>query len=203
MMDVSGRNRSRLLVVIPDTIMDEVSIARRARILAESKGMDITFLGKVESNDTEPRLRRRLMTLSAIAGMGKSQSQYKTLSYPSWLDVLSMEFKPGDLILCPSRLTTSHTDLREEELLNNQYGKNMIFSTGIVQQEKSSNLEKLYKPILYWAGILIILGLSFVTESAFDNQVIGWIHIIGQIMVVLLEVMALYIWHRVSIRQRK
>ncbi len=203
MMDPKNNSQSKLLVVVPDVIMDEVSFARRARIWPNRKIWIFSFSEKLNSTDTEPRLRRRLVTLSAIAGCGKSRSNYITHTFSTWLDVVSREFNPGDIILCPSRLSSSSTDLYEEEQLYNQFNTNLIFSSGIVKSKEPVHLKQITEPIVYWVGIFLILGVSFMIESAFEMQIFSWIRIASQAVMLSLEVMLLYAWHRFMLRKIK
>ncbi|HEX7555053.1 MAG TPA: hypothetical protein VF338_00405, partial [Leptolinea sp.] len=56
--------RSKLLVLVPEDELDEVKFAKKSRSMAEYYDLDILFLGKVISFETEPFLRRRLITIA-------------------------------------------------------------------------------------------------------------------------------------------
>jgi hypothetical protein len=188
--------QSRLLVLVPDDELDEAKYAKKARALAESLHLEIVFVGMIRSHDTEPLLRRRLITLSGIAGIDAIKSRFIELSYPTWLDITSREFIPGDYILCPEELIKIRTHSNPGESMQSQYGAKLIVVAGIITPMRKQRFDEILQQVLNWAGILVIMGTAFGLEASFDNQTIGITRILGEVILVSLEVGFLWFWFK-------
>jgi hypothetical protein len=203
MSNRSERIHSKLLVIVPEDDLEEVKFAKKARSLAEYYDLDILFLGKVTSFETEPFLRRRLITLAGISSNNILKTQFITYSNSSWIKIISNVYKTGDFILCPKELPHSRISfsrLPMVERIKNQYGDKVITVTGLMVSPKHKKMEQLIIPFLYWAGIIFILTTAFGLEASFGSHTFGWFRVVGEISLVGIEILSLWVWNSITNR---
>ncbi len=187
--------RSRLLVLVPDEELDEAKYAQKARSLAELLNVNIAFLGKIHSQDTEPLLRRTLVTLSGIASTSSMKSEFFEYANPTWMEIVTQEFNPGDYILCPKEMVDFISDINQSESLKSRFETRMLFVPGMVASQRNQRLEEFFIQTRNWMGILIIIGAAFGLEVSFDSQTVGWIRILGEVFLVSVELIILWFWN--------
>lgn len=188
--------RSRLLVLVPDYELDDAKYARKARMVAESMNLDMVFLGMIQSRETEAQLRRKLIMLSGIAGISGTNSLFRTFSCPNWLEITAQVFKPGDSIYCPEEMTVLKSFSNAGETMQTRYGEKLILAHGMVSPLNKHRFEEISLQVLNWIVILIILAAGFGLEASFDSQTAGFNRILGEIVLVGLEVFFLSFWFR-------
>jgi len=193
--------RARLLVLVPNDELDEAKYAKKARSLAEYYHLDIVFLGKTDSSDSELYLRRRLITLAGISRNQDILSTFTTNSRGSWGKLISSRYEPGDYILLPKEmmeikgLVTQHYIYQE---LQKKYGGQAIAVIGFLITKQTIHFEKIIFPIINWAGIFAIFVISFGLEANVGSHTFGWIRILGEISLVGVEIFSLLLWNSLT-----
>jgi hypothetical protein len=195
--------RSKLLVIVPDDELDEVKFAKKARSLAEYYNLDILFFGIVTSSENEPSLRRKLITLAGISSNNIFKTHFLTHSNTSWLKAIAREFVAGDYILCPKEFIQTTGKFFPKsilQLIKDHYGDRLITVSGLMVQPQQKKSGKYLFPIIYWAGIIIILTTAFGLEADFGNQTFGWVRAVGEISIVGIEIFSLWVWNSITNR---
>jgi hypothetical protein len=195
------KTRSKLLVIVTEEELDEVKFAKKARSIAEYYDLDILFLGKVVSFETEPFLRRRLITLSGISNNNLFKTDFSTFSQKSWQKLLSQVYKPGDYILCPKEMMISSMVFTSHPLfdeINKKFGNSVIGITGLMNIHQNNNLKSMFYPVLHWVGIISILTIAFGLEANFGSHTYGWFRVLGEISIVTIEIFSLWVWNSIT-----
>jgi hypothetical protein len=195
-MMIENTTKSKLLVLVPDDGFDEAKFAHKARGLAELLHLDIVFIGKIHSLETESLLRRKLVTLSGIAATDSLKSRFIEHDNSGWLEIVSIEYKIGDYILCPQELDDSISHFNPALSLSNRYGKKVFLERGIIDPPVHQKIEQALIQILNVSGILVIMGAAFAIEVGIDGQTFGSLRIIAEIIVVSIEIALLWFWFR-------
>lgn len=92
----------RLLVLVPDMDTDETELVRRVLAMASSRGQTLVFLGAAPDPGDEPRVRRRLSTLVAVARMEEVRVESRIAHSEDWTRNVKAEWRQGDVVVCPA-----------------------------------------------------------------------------------------------------
>lgn len=90
----------RLVVLIPDSNVNELSLARAVWLLASPNHLPVALVGICSRRDREPLARRRLATLAVLIRDSNVQVEVEIYSTPNWLEALSSQVKRGDQVVC-------------------------------------------------------------------------------------------------------
>lgn len=193
--------KSKLLVLVTNDDLEEVKYARKARSVAETLKLDIFFLGKESSPDTASQLHRRLITLAGIAESQIVRTKYATSNEPTWIEVISNVIQPDDFVLCPLEWQGIHSTSQNAVSLKEQYGSHLIPASGMIHPVGNPLLRNFLTQLLNWSGILLILAVAFGLEANLDSQTMGMMRIIGEVVLVGVELFVLWFWYRFFQRQ--
>lgn len=92
---------SKLIVLIsPDT--DTSRMPHRIWKLADAASMHVLLLGLGGSDETEPSLRRGMVTLAALLQNEKVATDIQLENVTGWVEAVGVHFQPGDMIVCPA-----------------------------------------------------------------------------------------------------
>jgi hypothetical protein len=90
----------RLIVLVPGQEADLSSVTYRVWELANATGAHVIFLGLWSDPTEEPGLKRRLITLSAIAHSGRVSADGEIVFGKDWVPAVKSLCQPGDMIVC-------------------------------------------------------------------------------------------------------
>jgi hypothetical protein len=90
----------RLIVLVPDLEVDTAPAARKIWELATMLKSRVQFLGLCKDAAHESRLRRQLVTLSAMVKDGNISVESKIEFGGDWLNLIKLELHEGDVIAC-------------------------------------------------------------------------------------------------------
>jgi hypothetical protein len=93
-------NARRLIVLVPDFVIDEIALGRKLWDLALSTGSDILFLGTVQDLDEEWHTLHRIASLFAVAQDMHIHIDSHLEFGCSWQKAIRRVWQPGDVILC-------------------------------------------------------------------------------------------------------
>lgn len=199
-MTANIQTKGRLLVLVPDNELDEARYAKKARLLAESHHLPIIFWGLNHEPDMESQMRRKLVTLSGIAGSEKTRTDFKLLSFASWVDALQDELQAQDIIMCPEEFTSGPYLTTESDGLKSRMKEKVYFVPGVLISAEKVRRETLSWAILNWSGIIFLLVTGFLIEVDFDHQISGLSRTVFQIVILTIEIALLWLWNRLFLR---
>jgi hypothetical protein len=105
----------RLIVLIPDAEADYSPVMQRIWELARSLQSRVLFLGLCRDETEEPRLRRALVTMSALLQDNWVSTEAKVELGTNWLKAIKSNWQVGDVIACfaGQQVGFAHRPLRQ------------------------------------------------------------------------------------------
>jgi hypothetical protein len=105
----------RLIVLIPDIDADYSPVMQRIWELARAVESRVLFLGLCRDETEEPRLRRALVTMSALLQDNWVSTEAKMELGTNWLKAIKSNWQAGDVIACfaGQQVGFAHRPLRE------------------------------------------------------------------------------------------
>ena len=186
---------ARLLVLVPNDDLDESRYARKARMTAELLQAEIVFIGLVNSGETDAPIRRKLVTLTGIAGSEASPADFRVQQSSTWLDALDEISSAEDFILSPKELEDRGDLKKAHRDMRSAFAGRTYLVSGMILPSDKERLDMVAKTVLNWAGILAILAVGFFVEAGFDQQMGGFLKTFAEVLVLFLEVGILWWWN--------
>jgi hypothetical protein len=97
----------RLVVLVPDAMVDEAHLAAFIWALAAPQGLEVLLLGTPRRLDEQYRARRRLASIAAITRDDHVRVSSELISDKGWLAAVRQVWRPGDLVVCHAELTSA------------------------------------------------------------------------------------------------
>ncbi len=198
--DGGSRAAHRLVVLVPDQDVDEVSFSRAIRSILRSETTHVLLVTAVNSVESELAARRRLTTISSHVSDFDLYIEVRIVWNRSWIAAAHEVAGKDDRIACPPELTV-RAGLRKrqplEVAITRRLGLPVIPLPGFFKSNHPGFSHTLLQ-IGYWVVILAIVAGFFVLESDASQVAQGWI---GQVIIVVLmifELGALYLWTSIT-----
>ncbi len=189
-------NAQRLIVLVPDQVVDDAALARRVWSLAVSRRLTVTYLGLARDADSEMRLRRELSLLQALTKDDRFKVEARPVAGRDWLKVLRAEIRPGDVVVCVAshqierwgRKPQSAAQLIEASGL---YPVLELRDVPIAAPERPSRLQ-----VVWQAVPLIIIGGFFQVQVLIAQAVNDWPRTALLCVTIGAEVSVIWMWER-------
>jgi hypothetical protein len=187
----------RLVVLVPDRDLDDVTLSREVWALASQGSHHVLFMTVIQDAERESRARRRLITLAAITRDDQTRVETQVCIEPTTIHAAKAACRAGDMLVClaghtvPRRLR-KHLPL--EIALVDSLHMPVILLTGIYQElEEKSNRGPL-QAVLFWGVTLAILALFTWFEMAITNADGNWTGQLLLIFTFLVETGVTLLW---------
>lgn len=96
----TGPEPLRRLIVLVPLDLHFTDAPRRIWELANAQCSRVQFLGLCKDAAEEPRLRRQLVTLSALVGDAKVSTEVDVEIGANWVNAVKRAYRTGDMIVC-------------------------------------------------------------------------------------------------------
>ncbi|MBM4424314.1 MAG: hypothetical protein FJ030_13160 [Chloroflexi bacterium] len=106
----------RLVVLIPDADTDESRLARQLWAMASRNDLPLLLLGVCHSPSGEPRARRRLAAIAALARDACVRAQIRLEVGADWITAARAVRRNSDLIVCHSEQQIARWGVRRRPL---------------------------------------------------------------------------------------
>ncbi len=184
----------RLIVLVPESEADTALAARKIWELANALECSIQFLGLSKDAEHEPRMRRQLVTLSAMVGYDNISVESKIEIGNDWLSMVRSNWHEGDVIVC---FAGQNSGLARRPL--NQVLESNLRATVYVLNDLHENNTRVYSswisPVIAWTGSIgIILGF-FWLQSGLVRPSAEWTHTVLLYLSLFIEAGAIWIWN--------
>ena len=147
----------RLIVLIPDIAADYSPVMQRIWELARTLESRVLFLGLCQDETQEPRIRRALVTMSALLQDSWVCTEAKIELGTNWLRAIKSNWQTGDVIACfaEQQVGLAHRPLRQ--ILESNLKATVYVLDGLyLSKPPRSNW---LSPALVWIGsVAIIVG---------------------------------------------
>jgi hypothetical protein len=90
----------RLVVLIPESDLDENALAHRIWNLASLTGLQVLFLGLSPDEESAPFIRRRLALLASAIHQGEVRARSSVVVGVNWSRAVKKVLHLGDLVVC-------------------------------------------------------------------------------------------------------
>lgn len=183
----------RLIVLVLDPDMDHTPAASRIWELAKAQGARVQFLGLCRDAAEEPRLRRQLVTLSALVQDGKVSAKIRVEFGTDWLGAIKSELQAGDQIACFSGQYAglSHRLLRQ--ILESNLDAPVTVLANLHRTERSG--PHWIRQATAWTGSIGIIVGFFCLQVRMENLTKDWAYTTLLIMSILVEAWLIWLWN--------
>jgi len=186
----------RFVFVIPDHEINEIDVARWIWETASPAGLAVLFLGLCRGLSEEPRMRRRLITLSALTRDPRITVETGLEFGANWLKTLKRVLTDGDIIVCNAE---ERTGLWRRPLSDSLAILGWpIWTVSGFCEDNSTALRNAWREPIFWIGSLLTLAGFFVFQVRLAGLPRDWSLDALLSLSVLVEVGLLWAWHRLS-----
>ena len=149
----------RLIVLIPDVEADYSPVMQRIWELARTLESHILFLGLCSDETEEPRMRRALVTMSALLQDSWVCTEAKIEFGTNWLRAIKSTWRTGDVIACfgGQQVGLAHRPLRQIIESNLKATVYLLDGLYLSRPPRSNWLST----TLVWVGSLVIIAGFF------------------------------------------
>ncbi|HET7144595.1 MAG TPA: hypothetical protein VFI68_11290 [Anaerolineales bacterium] len=183
----------RLIVLVSSLEADLTTATHRVWKLANATGSRVQFLGLYSDPMQEPRLRRELITMSAMVRDGRVSAEIDVIFGNDWVDVVKTHFQAGDTVVCFAEQREGPSCKPLSQILQSNLDVPLYILSDLYPRDDShSNWPA---QIAVWTGsIAIILGF-FILQVKIDHFEKDWIHFALLLLTIPAEVWMIWVWN--------
>lgn len=186
----------RLVVLVPDHDLDDVTLSREVWSLASQGSHQILYMTVIQDPDRESRARRRLITLAAITRDNQTRVETQVCFEPSYIKAVKNARQEGDMLVCLAghKVSSGFRKCAPFEIaLVDSLRLPVILLTGIYQEPEEKTNDWL-QTALYWSVTLVILALFTGFEMAITQAASNWVGQLLLILTILIEAGTVVVW---------
>ncbi|MDP1544513.1 MAG: hypothetical protein Q8L87_00715 [Anaerolineales bacterium] len=184
----------RLIVLIPESEVDSALTARKIWELANALKSRVQLLGLSKDAAHESRLRRQLVTLSAMVGDGNISVASKIEFGNNWLNAVKSEWRAGDVIACFAEQRTGFARKPLSQILESNLNATVYIFTGLYQRETRLRSSWMGESMAWVGSIGIILGF-FWLQLELAQFPTDWAHTTLLYISLLAEAVSIWGWN--------
>ncbi|MFZ5857778.1 MAG: hypothetical protein ACOYZ6_13175 [Chloroflexota bacterium] len=162
----------RLIVLVSDAESDYTPAVHRICELANAIGSRVQFLGLCRDAAEEPRLRRQLVTLSALAQSGNVPAEVRIEFRTDWVAAIKSDLKDSDTVVCFSEQYAGSSHKPLGQILQSNLDVPVTILSGLAPQERSG--PHWFKQTLAWTGSLAIVLGFFLLQIHIQPDANDW-----------------------------
>jgi hypothetical protein len=183
----------RLIILIPNVESDFTPVLPRVWELAYALKCQVLFLGLCRDVSEELRLRRVLVTMSALIQDVWVSAEAKTEIGNNWLKVVKSYWQEGDLIVCFAEQRTGLMQKPLGQILESRLNATVYLLSG-PDAPAYRTAGWLSTPAL-WSGFAVTIISFFFLQVNLDNALRGWVHTVMLVLTVLVEFWLIWVWN--------
>jgi hypothetical protein len=188
----------RLVVLVPNTDVDEVELAHRIWSLASPRGLDVLFLSLIGEAQAELQARRRLATLAAVTRDDWTRIETRFEMSRNWLEAVEHVWQRGDLIVCHAEQMIPKWGLGRQALapaIVSCLNLPTYILSGFYPKLPTDRPNRFARVLLGVPPLLLLVGF-FALQVQIDRQTQGWLSIVLLSLSVCVELGLFLAWHR-------
>jgi hypothetical protein len=182
----------RLIILMPANA-DYAMATKRIWKLAMTTGMPVQFIGLCKDWSQEPRIRRDLVTMSALIRDGRVGAEAKIEIGTDWVKVVKHNVQPGDMIVCFAEQRTGLFQRPLSQILESNMKARVYILSGLCSQAVSE--PNWLSQILGWIGSIGIIGGAFLVQIRIVSLPENWAQAALLILSVLGEISLIWGWN--------
>jgi energy-converting hydrogenase Eha subunit C len=141
----------------------------------------------------EPKLRRALVTISALIQDGWISAEAKTEVGNNWLKVVKSNWRDEDVIVCFAEQRTGLMQRPLGQILESKLNATVYLLSG-PEQFNRHNINWLVQ-LTAWAGFIAIIAGLFVLQVNIDRSLTGGVQTVMLVITVLFEFWLIWVWN--------
>jgi hypothetical protein len=192
-LNTSLERARRLIVLIPNAESDYAQILPRVWELAHALECHVLFLSLYRDVSEEPKLRRALVTISALIQDGWISAEAKTEVGNNWLKVVKSNWRDEDVIVCFAEQRTGLMQRPLGQILESKLNATVYLLSG-PEQFNRHNINWLVQ-LTAWAGFIAIIAGLFVLQVNIDRSLTGGVQTVMLVITVLFEFWLIWVWN--------
>lgn len=181
------------LIILMPANADHTLATKRIWKLAMTTGMPVQFIGLCKDRSQEPRIRRDLVTMSALIRDGRVGAEAKIEIGTDWVKVVKQNVQPGDMVVCFAEQRTGLFQRPLSQILQSNLTAPVYILSGLCCQDVSE--QNWLLQILGWIGSLGIIGGSFLLQIRIVSLPDNWAQAALLILSVLGEISLIWGWN--------
>ena len=186
----------RLLVLVPETLVEEAELARQVWVLASARRLPVVFVGRAGSPAREDRMRWRLASLAALTRDDHVRVTTHITS-SDWGTTLRTLREPGDAIVCHAEQTGRQRMRRGP--LSDQLARALREPIHVLEglcapsEPRALNVGR---RMVFWTGVAALVLVFFAIQAALEGLPQDWLQLTLLALTVLGEFALVAVWNR-------
>jgi hypothetical protein len=182
----------RLMVLIPGVETDYTLVIHRVWELAHALECDVLFLGLCRDASEGPRLRRSLITMSALVHDGWVSAEVKVEIGNDWLKVVKSNWQEGDVIVCFAEQHVGLLHRPLSQILESNLKVPLYVLSSLDPQK--SNSDRLLQVVGWSGSIGIIIGFG-ILQTKIVQLPEDWFQSVVFILSIIPEFWLIWTWN--------
>jgi hypothetical protein len=176
-MDAAVRSaeKGRLIVLVPESLVPDMEMMNQIYQMATRERCEVFYLALVDGNSKMLAATRSIATLKALVSGGKLSSASRVVDASHWLETLREIYRSGDMIVCQAEQQVRSGLFRTRpasEVVRAELHAPVSTISGFYHPE-DLQVGRWLNRLIYWAGLLAIVGLFFLLEIRLDQGIHG------------------------------
>ena len=193
---------NRLIVLLPDSLSDEMVVAQKIRELAAREKADVLFLTVVDDEDQTLSISSRIEKLKTIiSGYGLMVS-LKSTEMDCWLTTLEEIIRPGDVIVCQEEQTVINSSFKPIPISDflSMHLNATVYNIPGFNHPYQTQAKKRYNEFFSLMGFLVIMVVFTWLEIRLDQGFQAPLQAILVLSIFCLELGTLWAWYKMAYR---
>ncbi|MHC1783775.1 MAG: hypothetical protein AB9891_13645 [Anaerolineaceae bacterium] len=203
-MDIlsNPENQKRLVVLLPETLVGDIELARRIYWLGNKNHYAILYLTMVDDFESTLTISRHMATMRALTSDNSLSVDSILTETRTWLKTLKDEIKPGDILVCHAEQSAKRGLFKTISLFDflNESFQNQIITLSGFYHPQAAQINKWLHGLIYWFGCLVLLAAFFAAGIQIENLSQGLVRNIMGIIGVAVEIGAVVAWTKIASR---
>jgi hypothetical protein len=183
----------RLIVLVPALEINLTALAQKVWELAHTSESQVLFLGLYDDAAQESRLRRDLVTISAMVKDDRVTAKVEVLFGKDWVNVVRTHWHSGDMVVCFAEQRIGSSQQLLSQALQAELNIQLYILSGLYPR-KESHINWLSQVAIWGGSIAIIFGF-FTLQIKLDQLTTDWTHTILLLISIPVEVGLIWIWN--------
>lgn len=187
----------RLLVLVPGFDADLMAVTNPVWKLASVMGAHVTFMGLCNDAIQEPRLRRQLISMSAMMNYGKVSAEIEVVIGKDWVRAVQSRCQEGDMVVCFDGHRTGLLQRPLSQLLRSDLAVPLYILSGLDTKQRTR--VGWQKQAVAWLGFVAIILGFFMLQIKIEEFAKNWT-VLLELLSVAVELWLVWAWNKLFLR---
>jgi hypothetical protein len=184
---------SRLIVLVPGFDADLMAVTNPVWKLAGIMGAHVTFMGMCNDGMQEPRLRRQLISMSAMMNYGNVSADIEVVIGKDWVRAVRSRWQEGDMIVCFDGHRTGLPSRPLSQILQSDLTVPLYILSGLDTEQRTH--VGWQKQAVAWLGFVAIILGFFMLQIKIEEFAKNWTILLESLSVAV-ELWLVWAWNK-------